>query len=273
MTENTYNAVQSCYGKIAKNTTQDDSQEKIATAFGYSANDLASLPEKTNLGVSCGNPVAYANMKEGETVVDLGSGGGIDVFLAARKVGPAGKAIGIDMTNDMIELANKNAKSSGLSNTSFIEASITSIPLPDSSVDCIISNCVINLVPKNDKPTVFQEIARILKPGGRVAVSDILARKELPGSIVNDMALYVGCVAGASQIAEYEEYLQRAGFEGVFIVDAKSDLNLYKECSNLNQNTSCCATPASGISSANSSLDFNEWAGSYQIYAVKPGSA
>ena len=125
----------------------------------------------------------------------------------------------------MIELANKNAKSSGLSNTSFIEASITSIPLPDSSVDCIISNCVINLFPKNDKPTVFQEIARILKPGGRVAVSDILARKELPGSIVNDMALYVGCVAGASQIAEYEEYLQRAGFKGMaYILSQKESM-------------------------------------------------
>ena len=123
----------------------------------------------------------------------------------------------------MIELANKNAKSSGLSNTSFIQASITSIPLPDSSVDCIISNCVINLVPKSDKPTVFQEIARILKPGGRVAVSDILARKELPCSIVNDMALYVGCVAGASQIAEYEEYLQRAGFEGMVYVFSRKE--------------------------------------------------
>jgi arsenite methyltransferase len=125
----------------------------------------------------------------------------------------------------MIELANKNAKSSGLLNTSFIEASITSIPLPDSSVDCIISNCVINLVPKSDKPTVFKEIARILKPGGRVAISDILARKELPGSIVNDMALYVGCVAGASQIAEYEEYLQRAGFEGMaYILSQKESI-------------------------------------------------
>jgi arsenite methyltransferase len=116
----------------------------------------------------------------------------------------------------MIDLATKNAKASGLSNTSFIKASITSIPLPDSSVDCIISNCVINLVPAKDKALVFHEIARLLKPGGRLAVSDILARKELPKSIVDDMALYVGCIAGASQVAEYEEYLRQAGFQGMY---------------------------------------------------------
>lgn len=114
----------------------------------------------------------------------------------------------------MIKLANENAKSTGLSNTLFIDASITSIPLPDSSIDCIISNCVINLVPSNDKASVFQEIARLLRPGGRVAISDILAKKELPQIILDDMALYVGCIAGASQVVEYEEYLQRAGFKG-----------------------------------------------------------
>jgi arsenite methyltransferase len=116
----------------------------------------------------------------------------------------------------MIKLANQNAKSTGLSNTLFIEASITSIPLPDSSIDCIISNCVINLVPSNDKASVFQEIARLLKPGGRVAISDILAKKELPRHIVDDIALYVGCIAGASQVVQYEEYLQHAGFKGNF---------------------------------------------------------
>jgi arsenite methyltransferase len=117
----------------------------------------------------------------------------------------------------MINLAKKNAEAAGLSNTRFIEASITSIPLPDASVDCIISNCVINLIPSKDKPTVFQEIARLLKPGGRVAISDILARKELPAKIVNDIALHVGCIAGASQVAEYEDYLKRAGFEGTYL--------------------------------------------------------
>ena len=117
----------------------------------------------------------------------------------------------------MIKLAMKNAEAAGLSNTRFIEASITSIPLPDASVDCIISNCVINLIPLKDKPTVFQEIARLLKPGGRVAISDILARKELPANIVNDIALHVGCIAGASQVAEYEDYLKRAGFKSTYL--------------------------------------------------------
>ncbi|KAF3388231.1 putative arsenite methyltransferase [Talaromyces pinophilus] len=263
----TYQLVQSCYGDIAKKTAtslEQNGEKNIAMAFGYSEEDLLSLPEKTNLGLSCGNPVAYANVKEGETIVDLGSGGGIDVFLAARKVGPTGKAIGIDMTKDMIDLATKNAKASGLSNTSFVEASITSIPLPDSSVDCIISNCVINLVPAKDKGLVFHEIARLLKPGGRLAVSDILARKELPKRIVDDMALYVGCIAGASQIAEYEEYLRQAGFQDILLVDTKANLNLYKESSYLQQSTSCC-TPSScskpKTESAN--IDYNEWADPY----------
>jgi arsenite methyltransferase len=219
MPDDTYQHVRSRYGDIAKRTdvTVHDKEDDIALAFGYSAKDLRALPDKANLGLSCGNPVAHANIKEGETIVDLGSGGGIDVLLAARKVGPEGTAIGIDMTKDMIDLAKKNAEAAGLSNTRFIEASITSIPLPDASVDCIISNCVINLIPSKDKPTVFQEIARLLKPGGRVAISDILARKELPAKIVNDIALHVGCIAGASQVAEYEDYLKRAGFEGTYL--------------------------------------------------------
>ncbi|PYH88341.1 putative arsenic methyltransferase Cyt19 [Aspergillus ellipticus CBS 707.79] len=230
-------------GAIAQRTrdtrVQQDPEDKIARAFGYSATDLSSLPETANLGLSCGNPVAYANIKEGETILDLGSGGGIDVILAAQKVGSAGKAIGVGMTQDMIELANKNVNAAGLSNTKFIKASIDSIPLPDTRVDCIISNCVINLVPKKDKQNVFREIARILKPDGRVAISDILAKRELPDNIVSNMALYVGCIAGASQVAEYEDYLRRAGFRDILIVDAKSDLNLYKHSSYLGQG-SCC---------------------------------
>ncbi|EED12222.1 arsenic methyltransferase Cyt19, putative [Talaromyces stipitatus ATCC 10500] len=269
-----YQLVQACYGNIAKKivTNQEqDGEKKIAMAFGYSGDDLLSLPEKTNLGLSCGNPVAYANVKEGETVVDLGSGGGIDVFLAARKVGPAGKAIGIDMTKNMIDLAIENAKAAGLSNATFIEASITSIPLPSSSVDCIISNCVINLVPAKDKGSVFHEIARLLKPGGRLAISDILARKPLPKNIVEDMALYMGCIAGASQVAEYEEYLRQAGFQDILLVDTKSNLNLYKESSYLQQSTCCGPSSGSKEQKADSAnIDYNECAGSFQIYAVKP---
>ncbi|OJJ62718.1 hypothetical protein ASPSYDRAFT_659592 [Aspergillus sydowii CBS 593.65] len=271
MADETYNLVQSRYGDIAEQsniTQQHEKEEDIARAFGYSAEDLGSLPEKTNLGLSCGNPVGFANVKEGETVLDLGSGSGIDVLLAARRVGPSGQAIGVDMTKSMIELSNKNAEKSELSNTKFIEATINSIPLPDTSVDCIISNCVINLVPASDKAAVFKEIARLLKPGGRVAISDILARKPLPDNITRNMALFVGCVAGASQIKEYEDYLKQAGFEGVFIVDAKSDLNLYKGSSYLPQ-SSCGGCGNKETTSDIAELDFNEWVGSFQIYAIK----
>ncbi|KAB8229546.1 hypothetical protein ETB97_010083 [Aspergillus alliaceus] len=289
MCDDTYSFVQSRYGDIAKqsnNAQQHDKEEEIARAFGYSAEDLSSLPEKSNLGLSCGNPVGFANVKEGETVLDLGSGSGIDVLLAARRVGPNGQAIGVDMTKSMVELAEKNTREAKLSNAKFIEANINSIPLPDSSVDCIISNCVINLVPPTDKAAVFKEIARLLKPGGRIAVSDILARKPLPDYITKNMALYVGCVAGASQVGMYEEYLRQAGFEGtytaikralntnlvlgVFIIDARSDLNLYKGSLYLPQN-SCCGGRFGHKEAASdvAELDFNEWVGSFQIYAIK----
>ncbi|KAL2863380.1 putative arsenic methyltransferase Cyt19 [Aspergillus lucknowensis] len=274
MTENIYEHVQSRYGDMARQahapSTQHDGEEAIATAFGYSAGDLHSLPDNANLGLSCGNPVAHANIKEGETIVDLGSGGGIDVFLAARKVGPSGRAIGVDMTEEMISLATRNAKTSGLPNASFIKSPITSIPLPDSSVDCIISNCVINLVPAGDKPLVFREIARLLKPGGRVAISDILAKRDLPQSIVSNMALYVGCIAGAARVAEYERFLGDAGFKDVLIVDTKADLNMYQQSCYLGR-SSCCGSKGSVGSPGNefADVDFNEWAGSYQIYAVK----
>ncbi|KAL4912998.1 UbiE/COQ5 family methyltransferase [Aspergillus aurantiobrunneus] len=278
MSDDTYKQVQTRYGDIAKQTSntniQDNTEAAIAKAFGYSAADLSSLPGTANLGLSCGNPVAYANMNQGETVVDLGCGGGIDVFLAARKVGMEGKAIGIDMTEEMIALAQKNAEAAGLSNTLFIKARIDSIPLESSSIDCIISNCVINLVPRAEKLRVFREIARLLKPGGRVAISDILARKKLPAAIVNDMVLYVGCIAGASLVAEYREYLDEAGFGDILIVDTNADINLYKQSSYLSQN-SCCSTeaPAKTLTSGFSDVDFNEWVGSFQVYAVNGDSA
>ncbi|KAE8357947.1 S-adenosyl-L-methionine-dependent methyltransferase [Aspergillus caelatus] len=289
MCDNTYNLVQSRYGHIAKQSSdaqQHDKEEEIARAFGYSTEDLSSLPGKTNLGLSCGNPVGFANVKEGETVLDLGSGSGIDVLLAARKVGPHGQAIGVDMTKSMVELAEKNIQEAGISNAKVIQANINSIPLPDFSVDCIISNCVINLVPATDKAAVFKEIARLLKPGGRVAISDILARRPLPDHITNNMALYVGCVAGASQVGQYEAYLKQVGFEGMytrykerlgtnllldaFIVDTKSDLNLYKGSSYLPQG-SCCGGSSGDDKAASdvAGLDFNEWVGSFQIYATK----
>ncbi|GLA02192.1 hypothetical protein AnigIFM60653_001593 [Aspergillus niger] len=272
MAKDTYNLVQSRYGGIAKhslNTQQSKVEGNIARAFGYTAEDLKVLPEKANLALSCGNPVGFANLKEGETVLDLGSGSGIDVILAAHRVGRNGQAIGVDMTDNMIELAKKNIQKAGLSNARVIEANINCIPLPDSSVDCIISNCVINLVPAADKECVFKEIARLLKPGGRVAISDILARQPLPNTITQSMALYVGCVAGASQIGTYDEYLRQAGFEGVFIVDTKSDLNLYKQSPYLHQSSCCSGACGVDTTSAIEELDFNEWVGSFQIYAVK----
>jgi arsenite methyltransferase len=148
-------------------------------------------------------------------VIDLGSGGGFDVFLAAKRIGPAGRAIGIDMNKDMLALANKNKAKTGADNTFFVEARITSIPLVDATADVVISNCVLNLVPESDKQLVFNEIFRLLKPGGRVAVSDILAKKPLPEKLRNSVAAYVGCVAGASLVEKYEEYFKQAGFPGM----------------------------------------------------------
>ncbi|KAL2836029.1 UbiE/COQ5 family methyltransferase [Aspergillus pseudodeflectus] len=272
MTQETYNAVQVRYGNIAKRShdTQQFSnansvEDSLARAFGYSEEDLASLPEKANLGVSCGTPVAVAGIKEGETVVDLGSGAGIDVFLASRKVGPQGKAIGVDMTEEMISLACRNAGHSNLQNTLFIQSPITSIPLEDSTVDCIISNCVINLVPHKDKPA----------PGGRVAISDILARRELPVAILDDMALYVGCIAGASQVTEYQAWLEGVGLTDILFVDAKANINLYKQSSDTGQG-SCCGAAKKSVRlpvSEFADVDFNAWVGSFQIYAVKARSA
>ncbi|PLB50049.1 putative UbiE/COQ5 family methyltransferase [Aspergillus steynii IBT 23096] len=277
----TYRCVQDRYAGVARQTdgphNLGDHERKVASAFGYDLEDLRSIPETANLGVSCGNPLATANIKVGEVVIDLGSGGGIDVLLAAKKVGVEGKAIGIDMTKDMLELARQNAKNAGASNASFIEAFITSIPLPSSTADCIISNCVINLVPEVEKPLVFQEMFRLLKPGGRVAISDILAKQELPMEIKKDLSLYVGCIAGASQVADYERYLKEAGFQDAVILDTNADLNIYKEMwkreeSNRPGPASSCCDPMNNSASRDNlpDVDFNIWTGSFKIFAIKP---
>jgi arsenite methyltransferase len=180
----------------------------------YDLREAGEVPEdamKASLG--CGNPTALAELKPGETVLDLGSGGGIDVLLSARRVGPAGKAYGLDMTDEMLALAERNRRASGLTNVTFLKGEIEHIPLPADSVDVIISNCVINL--SGDKDRVLAEAYRVLKPGGRFAVSDVVVRGEVPAAIRRSMELWVGCVAGALSDAEYRDKLAKAGFAGI----------------------------------------------------------
>lgn len=180
----------------------------------YGLDQTGELPPEAVLAsLGCGNPTALAELRVGETVLDLGSGGGIDVLLSARRVGPTGKAFGLDMTDDMLALAEENKRKSGLQNVEFLRGEIESIPLPDNSVDVIISNCVINL--SGDKGRVFQEALRVLKPGGRFAVSDVVVRGEVPSEIRKNMELWVGCIAGALEEMEYVRKLARAGFDAI----------------------------------------------------------
>src|SRR4051812_15965125 len=208
---NIQSVVREKYGSTATSGLSSDHAgvRAVAEAFGYSAAELSAIPAEANMGLSCGNPTATANLRPGEVVVDLGCGGGLDVFLAARKVGPTGKAIGVDMTPEMLELARKNAEQSGATNVEFHQATIDKLSLPDASVDCVISNCVINLAP--DKAAVFREVARVLKPGGRLAVSDIALKRGLPPDLGDDLMAYVGCIAGAILIDDYRRGLVEAG--------------------------------------------------------------
>jgi arsenite methyltransferase len=247
MSEAITEAVKSKYGSVAASglSTDHDGVRAVAEAFGYSPEELASIPAEANMALSCGNPTATANLRPGETVVDLGSGGGLDVFLASRKVGPSGRAIGIDMTEEMIALARRNAEKSGPANVEFHLATIDKLPLPDASVDCVISNCVINLA--TDKAAVFREIARVLKPGGRLAVSDIALKRELPPELGVDLMAYVGCIAGAIPIEDYRLGLVEAGFAHVEILDSGSDLNAYAQVEN---QALCCPPPTARITPA-----------------------
>ncbi len=230
------------YGSVAKSglSSEHGGVRAVAEAFGYTAEELASIPAEANMGLSCGNPTATASLREGEVVVDLGSGGGLDVFLAAEKVGPAGRAVGIDMTPEMVELARRNAskrlEGGAADNVEFHLATIDRLPLADASVDCVISNCVINLAP--DKRAVFREIARVLKPGGRLAVSDIALKRALPPEVSDDVAAYVGCIAGAIPLEEYRQGLVEAGFGEVAIIDSGADLNAYSE---VEGQSGCCS--------------------------------
>jgi len=189
----------------------------ISKNIGYTDEELGSVPEGANLGLGCGNPVALASLKEGDTVLDLGSGAGFDCFLAANRVGEKGRVIGVDMTPEMLENARSNARKSGYTNVEFRLGEIENLPVADNSVDVIISNCVINLSP--DKRRVFEEALRVLKPGGRLMVSDIVLLQELPDVIRSSIAAYVGCLAGAKMKDDYLADIEAAGFREVDVVD------------------------------------------------------
>jgi SAM-dependent methyltransferase len=198
-----------------------------ATALGYSAADAAAAPEAANLGLGCGNPLAIASLKHGQVVLDLGSGAGFDCFLAARAVGKSGKVIGVDMTHEMLGKARENAQKNGFTNVEFRLGEIEALPVPDNSVDAIISNCVINLSP--EKQRVFNEAFRVLKPGGRLAVADMVATAALPNDIKTDWAAYTGYIAGASQISELEQMLRNSGFKHVRIAPKDSSYSFIRE--------------------------------------------
>lgn len=284
MSESVVTAVRAKYGSVAASdlTNAHAGVQAVAEAFGYSAEELASIPAEANMGLSCGNPTATAHLKPGEVVVDLGSGGGLDVFLASRRVGPTGKAIGIDMTPEMIDRARAAAAKQGFTNVEFHLATIDRTQLPDETADCVISNCVINLAP--DKPAVFRELFRILKPGGRVAVSDIAIKKRFPAEIENDLLAYIGCIGGAIPISDYVAGLKAAGFAAVTVVDTKKDLNAYTKVEGLSGCCSPAAEPSAagccqpettvheGLAAILARYDVNEFAASVQVYAVKTGA-
>jgi len=224
--ENLQDVVKQKYGNAAKQVAAGG----IATCGGggelsccdpitkdlYDSSQLSALPkEAVAASLGCGNPTALAKLQPGETVLDLGSGGGIDVLLSAKRVGPSGKAYGLDMTDEMLSLARANQKKAGVENVEFLKGAIENIPLPDNSVDVIISNCVINL--SGDKDRVLREAFRVLKPGGRLAISDVVVRGEVPADIRKSVELWVGCVAGALEEFEYRDKLFSAGFENIDI--------------------------------------------------------
>ncbi|MCJ7426653.1 MAG: arsenite methyltransferase [Dehalococcoidales bacterium] len=224
-------SVREGYAKVAQqdstccNTTSSccnntDLARNMSKTIGYTEEEMDRVPEGANLGLGCGNPVALASLKEGETVLDLGSGAGFDCFLAAYKVGKNGKVIGVDMTPEMIEKARENARQGDYTNVEFRLGEIENLPVADNSVDVVISNCVINLVP--DKRRVFRETFRVLKPGGRLMVSDIVLLRELPDFIKDSVEAYIGCLSGAIMRDEYIGAIEAAGFQDVRIADETS---------------------------------------------------
>ncbi|PBK82367.1 S-adenosyl-L-methionine-dependent methyltransferase, partial [Armillaria gallica] len=220
------------------------------------------------IGYSCQLESRIANLKEGETFLDLGSGGGLDIFLAAKRVGPRRKCIGVNMNDKILELAQTNATKGGYTNVQFVKALIHDLQLASESVDIVSSNCVLNLVPEADKFTMFLEIARVLRLGGRLAISDILLKKPLREDLLSDVSLYVGCISGASTPEQYREWMTSAELSNVTLVDTKKDLNVYKLTGSDQEKPSECLYSMFQSPSIRG-LDLNDYAGSYQIYAVK----
>ena len=249
-------AVREKYGQVAQegsscgcSTGCCGATPLASLTVGYSPADVDAVPEGANLGLGCGNPQAIAALKLGEVVLDLGSGGGFDCFLAAKQVGPTGHVIGVDMTPEMVSRARENARKSGATNVEFRLGEIEHLPVADASVDVLISNCVINLSP--DKPAVFREAFRVLRPGGRVAFSDVVATAPVPEAVAKALDAYTACVGGAAQVDEVRGWLKAAGFENVRVAVAEASREVIREW-----------VPGSGA---------ERYVASASIEAVKPG--
>lgn len=217
----------SCCSASTSGCCQPEGNQQVSEKLGYSSDEVSSVPQGANMGLGCGNPQAIASLKPGESVLDLGSGGGFDCFLAAKAVGPSGKVIGVDMTPEMVSKARNNAVNGGYSNIDFRLGEIEHLPVADSSIDVIISNCVINLSP--DKASVFREAFRVLRQNGRIAVSDVVAFKPLTEELRNNLDAYCGCIAGAATINELEAMLKSVGFENVRIEIKPESRNVVKD--------------------------------------------
>ncbi len=257
-------AVKKRYGEMARQAGksccgggQPRTAEAAARAVGYGTEEIAAAPEGANLGLGCGNPLALAEVRAGDVVLDLGSGAGFDAFLAAPRVGATGRVIGVDMTKEMVSQARANAKKAGCQNVEFRLGEIESLPVEDGSVDLVISNCVLNLVP--DKAQAFREIARVLKPGGRMLVSDIVRRGELPAWVTEDPEAYVACVAGAVEQEEYLNLIRAAGLAEVEVLTETDAADL------LAASTDCgCSVSEEAVAS------FRGKVFSVSVRAVKP---